>query len=78
MHFTRPSLKLGGVEVHAILLNSHMPISPNSFVLRFGCMVKRVEGITEEQAPSDCQGLRGRQPQLVPLERVDLEEQGPY
>jgi|GEM_PF-11141 len=72
MHFTRPSLKLGGVEVHAILLNSHMPISPNSFVLRFGCMVKRVEGITEEQAPSDCQGLRGRQPQLVPLEPGDL------
>jgi len=48
-HFTRLSSNFGGVQVHAILLNSHVPISPNSFVLRFGCMVKRVEGMTEEQ-----------------------------
>lgn len=37
------------MEVHAILLNSHVPVTPNSFVLRFGCMVKRVKGFTEEQ-----------------------------
>lgn len=48
-HFTRISSNFGGTEIHAILLNSHVPVTPNSFVLRFGCMVKRVPGFTEEQ-----------------------------
>lgn len=39
----------GDVRIHAILLNSHVPVTPNSFDLRFGCMVKRVPGWTEEQ-----------------------------
>ena len=48
-HFTRISSNFGGVEVHAILLNSHVPVTPNSFDLRFGCMVKRVVGLSDEQ-----------------------------
>ncbi|NQD78069.1 3-ketosteroid-9-alpha-hydroxylase, partial [Pseudomonas sp. CrR7] len=43
------SSMFGDVRVHAILLNSHVPVGPDSFVLRFGCMVKRVPGWTEEQ-----------------------------
>jgi 3-ketosteroid 9alpha-monooxygenase subunit A len=39
----------GDARIHAILLNSHVPVTPNSFDLRFGCMVKRVPGWTEEQ-----------------------------
>lgn len=48
-HFTRITSNFGGVVVHAILLNSHVPVTPNSFDLRFGCMVKRVAGMTDEQ-----------------------------
>ncbi|MEW6464004.1 Rieske 2Fe-2S domain-containing protein [Ectopseudomonas khazarica] len=48
-HFTRISSDFGGQQIHAVLLNSHVPITPNSFLLRFGCMVKRVPGYTEEQ-----------------------------
>ncbi|MCU1717548.1 aromatic ring-hydroxylating dioxygenase subunit alpha [Pseudomonas sp. 5P_3.1_Bac2] len=48
-HFTRINSNFGGVEVHAILLNSHVPVTPNSFDLRFGCMVKRVAGMSDEQ-----------------------------
>jgi len=48
-HFTQISSMFGDVRIHAILLNSHVPVTPNSFDLRFGCMVKRVPGWTEEQ-----------------------------
>lgn len=48
-HFTHLSSMFGEARVHAILLNSHVPVTPDSFELRFGCMVKRVPGWTEEQ-----------------------------
>ena len=38
-----------GMEIKSILLNCHIPIGPNSFELRFGCMVKKVPGWTNEQ-----------------------------
>ncbi|MNH19004.1 3-ketosteroid-9-alpha-monooxygenase oxygenase subunit [compost metagenome] len=38
-----------GMEIHSILLNCHVPITANSFELRFGCMVKKVPGWSEEQ-----------------------------
>lgn len=40
--------KMGGYPVESILLNSHTPIDPNSFDLRFGVMVKKFPGMTEE------------------------------
>jgi len=48
-HFTELSSMFGEVRVHAILLNSHVPVTADSFVLRFGCMVKRVPGLSDEQ-----------------------------
>lgn len=48
-HLTHLSSMFGDVRIHAILLNSHVPVGPNSFELRFGCMVQRVPGWTEEQ-----------------------------
>jgi 3-ketosteroid 9alpha-monooxygenase subunit A len=40
--------KMGGYPVESILLNSHTPIDPNSFELRFGVMVKKFPGMTQE------------------------------
>lgn len=39
---------MGGYPVESILLNSHTPIDPNSFELRFGVMVKKFPGMTQE------------------------------
>lgn len=48
-HFTRMRAQFEGLEVHSILLNCHVPITPNSFELRFGCLVKKIPGWSEEQ-----------------------------
>jgi 3-ketosteroid 9alpha-monooxygenase subunit A len=48
-HLTRMRAVFDGIEIHSILLNCHVPISANSFELRFGCMVKKVPGWTDEQ-----------------------------
>ncbi|MBI2382847.1 MAG: aromatic ring-hydroxylating dioxygenase subunit alpha [Gammaproteobacteria bacterium] len=37
-----------GYPVESILLNSHTPITPNSFDLRFGVMVKKFPGMSKE------------------------------
>ncbi len=39
---------MGGYPVESILLNSHTPIDQNSFELRFGVMVKKFPGMTQE------------------------------
>ncbi|SDS07722.1 Rieske 2Fe-2S domain-containing protein [Pseudomonas oryzae] len=48
-HFTRMRALFEGLEVHSILLNCHVPIGPNSFELRFGCLVKKIPGWSAEQ-----------------------------
>ena len=48
-HLTRMSAVFDGQEIKSILLNCHVPIGPNSFELRFGCMVKKVPGWSEAQ-----------------------------
>ena len=48
-HFTRMRAVFEGMEIHSILLNCHVPIDANSFELRFGCMVKKIPGWSEEQ-----------------------------
>ena len=48
-HFTRMRAVFEGLEVHSILLNCHVPITTNSFELRFGCLVKKMPGWSEEQ-----------------------------
>ncbi len=36
-----------GMTVDTILINSHYPVSPNSFVLQYGAIVKKLPGLTE-------------------------------
>ncbi len=48
-HFTRMRAEFEGNVVESILLNCHVPITPNSFELRFGVLVKKVPGWTDEQ-----------------------------
>ncbi|MET8572734.1 Rieske 2Fe-2S domain-containing protein [Streptomyces sp. NPDC004783] len=40
----------GGTEMEIVLINCHYPVTENSFVLQYGAMVKRLPGMTDEQA----------------------------
>jgi hypothetical protein len=40
----------GGVEMEIVLINCHYPIDENSFLLQYGAIVKRLPGMTDEQA----------------------------
>jgi 3-ketosteroid 9alpha-monooxygenase subunit A len=48
-HITHMKGEMNGVPIESILLNTHVPITQNSFELRFGVMVKKIPGLTEEQ-----------------------------
>jgi 3-ketosteroid 9alpha-monooxygenase subunit A len=39
-----------GFEIESVLINCHYPVTPNSFVLQWGVIVKRLPGLTTEQA----------------------------
>ncbi|WP_410654622.1 Rieske 2Fe-2S domain-containing protein [Amycolatopsis sp. lyj-112] len=39
-----------GLEVENILINCHYPVSPTSFVLQWGVLVKKLPGISDEHA----------------------------
>lgn len=41
--------EMGGYPVDSVLLNCHVPIDLNSFELRFGVMVRKFPGLSEEQ-----------------------------
>ena len=38
-----------GMTIETILINSHYPLSPDSFVLQYGAIVKKVPGLSEEE-----------------------------
>ncbi|MFH8623469.1 Rieske 2Fe-2S domain-containing protein [Streptomyces vietnamensis] len=40
----------GGAEMEIVLINCHYPIDENSFLLQYGAIVKRLPGMTDEQA----------------------------
>ncbi|MEV5879493.1 Rieske 2Fe-2S domain-containing protein [Streptomyces sp. NPDC052101] len=40
----------GGLEMESILINCHYPIDENSFMLQYGAIVKKLPGMTDEQA----------------------------
>ncbi|MER5204267.1 Rieske 2Fe-2S domain-containing protein [Streptomyces sp. NPDC002825] len=40
----------GGLEMEIVLINCHYPIDGNSFLLQYGAIVKRLPGMTDEQA----------------------------
>ncbi|HKT00364.1 MAG TPA: Rieske 2Fe-2S domain-containing protein [Rugosimonospora sp.] len=39
----------GGVTIESVLINCHYPVTPNSFVLQWGVIVKLLPGLTKEQ-----------------------------
>ncbi|MDD9381843.1 Rieske 2Fe-2S domain-containing protein [Streptomyces sp. ZAF1911] len=41
---------IGGVELESVLINCHYPIDENSFMLMYGTIVKKLPGMTDEQA----------------------------
>lgn len=48
--------QMQGMPVESILMNSHTPVDENSFELRFGVIVKKFPGMTEEQCNEMVQG----------------------
>jgi 3-ketosteroid 9alpha-monooxygenase subunit A len=48
-HVTHMYGEAQGVPIESLLLNTHTPIDTNSFELRFGVMVKKIPGLTDEQ-----------------------------
>ncbi|MER7950702.1 Rieske 2Fe-2S domain-containing protein [Streptomyces sp. NPDC096079] len=40
----------GGAEMEIVLINCHYPIDENSFLLQYGAIVRRLPGMTDEQA----------------------------
>jgi len=38
-----------GMTIETVLINSHYPISPDSFVLQYGAIVKKIPGLSEEE-----------------------------
>ncbi|PRX51202.1 3-ketosteroid 9alpha-monooxygenase subunit A [Prauserella shujinwangii] len=39
-----------GIEVENVLINCHYPVTPDSFVLQWGVIVKKLPGVSDEQA----------------------------
>ncbi len=40
----------GGLEMEIVLINCHYPVDADSFVLQYGAIVRRLPGMTDEQA----------------------------
>ncbi|MFF2777288.1 Rieske 2Fe-2S domain-containing protein [Streptomyces sp. NPDC058052] len=48
-----------GVEMEMVLINSHYPISADSFMLQYGAIVRKLPGMTDEQAAEAARSLVG-------------------
>ncbi|MFB7939578.1 Rieske 2Fe-2S domain-containing protein [Streptomyces sp. NPDC056049] len=48
-----------GVEMEMVLINSHYPVSADSFVLQYGAIVKKLPGMTDEAAAEAARSLIG-------------------
>ncbi|MFF9343354.1 Rieske 2Fe-2S domain-containing protein [Streptomyces sp. NPDC014773] len=48
-----------GVEMEMVLINSHYPVSPDSFVLQYGAIVKKLPGMTDQEAAEAARSLIG-------------------
>ncbi|OKJ65312.1 3-ketosteroid-9-alpha-hydroxylase [Streptomyces sp. CB02009] len=48
-----------GVEMEMVLINSHFPISADSFMLQYGAIVKKLPGMTDEEAAEAARSLIG-------------------
>ncbi|SDE67528.1 3-ketosteroid 9alpha-monooxygenase subunit A, partial [Rhodococcus tukisamuensis] len=41
--------EVNGMTIETILINSHYPVSDNSFLLQYGAMVRKLPGLSEEE-----------------------------
>ncbi|KEQ19693.1 Rieske 2Fe-2S domain-containing protein [Endozoicomonas numazuensis] len=48
--------EMDGMPIHSILLNCHIPIDHDSFQLRYGVLVQKVPGLSDEQNREIAQG----------------------
>ncbi|MFD9247470.1 Rieske 2Fe-2S domain-containing protein [Streptomyces sp. NPDC059556] len=48
-----------GIEMEMVLINSHFPISADSFMLQYGAIVKKLPGMTDEEAAEAARSLIG-------------------
>ncbi|MFE6787110.1 Rieske 2Fe-2S domain-containing protein [Streptomyces sp. NPDC057680] len=48
-----------GVEMEMVLINSHFPISADSFMLQYGAIVKKLPGMTDKEAAEAARSLIG-------------------
>ncbi|MER5739668.1 Rieske 2Fe-2S domain-containing protein [Streptomyces sp. NPDC002262] len=48
-----------GVEMEMVLINSHYPVSADSFVLQYGAIVRKLPGMTDEAAAEAARSLVG-------------------
>ncbi|MFB7395100.1 Rieske 2Fe-2S domain-containing protein [Streptomyces sp. NPDC056191] len=48
-----------GVEMEMVLINSHFPVSADSFMLQYGAIVKKLPGMTDEEAAEAARSLIG-------------------
>ncbi|MFB8077309.1 Rieske 2Fe-2S domain-containing protein [Streptomyces sp. NPDC056013] len=48
-----------GVEMEMVLINSHFPIGADSFMLQYGAIVKKLPGMTDEEAAEAARSLIG-------------------
>jgi 3-ketosteroid 9alpha-monooxygenase subunit A len=48
-HITEMTGQSAGQPIHSILLNCHVPVGMNRFELRYGVMVRKIPGLSEEQ-----------------------------
>ncbi|MDI9915126.1 Rieske 2Fe-2S domain-containing protein [Rhodococcus sp. IEGM 1379] len=46
-----------GAMVESVLINCHYPVSPTSFVLQYGVMVKKLPGLSDEEAEGMAQAF---------------------
>ncbi|GAA5050630.1 Rieske 2Fe-2S domain-containing protein [Thermocatellispora tengchongensis] len=47
----------GGRTIETVLINCHYPVTPTSFVLQWGAMVKKPEGVSDETAQAMAQSF---------------------
>ena len=45
---THMQAEMGDLKIDSILLNCHVPVTTNSFDLRFGMMVRKMKGMSDE------------------------------
>ncbi|WP_336335102.1 Rieske 2Fe-2S domain-containing protein [Pseudomonas putida] len=62
---------MNGQPIHSILLNCHVPIDLDSFTLRYGVLVKKIPGLSEEQNRSIAKAYV-QQAQAAFYEDVDI------